>query len=86
MNRLSQIFGVGLGGVLLTILVQGLVFGSIHYAWGIGGIIITTIMGLIWGAAYILCGRNLWIVIIAHSIGHIIFVAQLYFIESLTAG
>jgi hypothetical protein len=37
-------------------------------------------MGIIWGTAYILCGRNLWPLILAHSGGHIIFVIQLYLV------
>ena len=40
--------------------------------------IVTTMMGAVWGTAFLLCGRNLWIVIIAHSVGHLALVAQLY--------
>jgi len=36
------------------------------------------VMGVIWGTAYLLCGRNLWIVIMAHSGGHIMLVVGLY--------
>lgn len=86
MNRLSNIFGVGVIGTILTILIQGMIFGSVHFQWGLGGMIVTTIMGMIWGLGYVLCGRNLWIVILAHSFGHILFVTQLYFIEGAPAG
>jgi membrane protease YdiL (CAAX protease family) len=77
-GRLSDIFGRGFGGTSLTVLVQALIFGSIHFQWGIGGMIMTFIMGIVWGTAYLLFGRNLWIVILAHSAGHILFVVQLY--------
>jgi membrane protease YdiL (CAAX protease family) len=40
-------------------------------------------MGIVWGTAYLLCGRNLWIVILAHSAGHILFVIQLYLGKSI---
>ena len=83
MGRLSDIFGRNLGGACATVLVQGLVFGAIHFQWGIGGMIVTLIMGIVWGIAYLLCGRNLWIVILAHSAGHILFVTQLYLAESI---
>jgi membrane protease YdiL (CAAX protease family) len=77
-GRLSDIFGRTTGGAIMTVCVQALVFGSIHFQWGIGGMVMTVIMGLVWGTAYLLCGRNLWIVILAHSTGHILFVTQLY--------
>jgi len=62
----------------LAVLSQALIFGSVHFQWGLGGVVMTTIMGLIWGAAFLLCGRNLWIVILAHSTAHIVLVLQLY--------
>ncbi len=77
-GRLEQIFGSSAGGSTLAVFLQALVFGLIHYQWGPGGILITVFMGLIWGFGYILCGRNLWIVILAHSTGHLLFVYNLY--------
>jgi membrane protease YdiL (CAAX protease family) len=62
----------------MTVLVQALAFGAVHFMWGIGGVIVTVMMGIVWGTAYLLCGRNLWVVILAHSAGHILFVIQLY--------
>ncbi len=82
-GRLSDIFGRNTGGAVMTVLVQALVFGAIHFQWGIGGMILTVIMGIVWGTAYLLCGRNLWIVILAHSAGHILFVVQLYLAKSI---
>jgi hypothetical protein len=77
-GRLSGIFGQSVGGATLTVLVQALIFGAIHFQWGVGGMVMTVIMGIVWGTAYLLCGRNLWVVILAHSTGHILFVIQLY--------
>ena len=79
MGRLSDIFGRNTSGSFITVLVQALAFGSVHFMWGIGGVIVTVIMGIVWGTAYLLCGRNLWVVIIAHSTGHVLFAIQLYF-------
>lgn len=83
MGRLSGIFGQDNRGAVATVFVQALIFGSIHYQWGIGGMIMTFVMGIVWGTAYLLCGRNLWIVILAHSAGHILFVIQLYLATSI---
>jgi len=80
-GRLSDIFGQSAGGAFVTVLVQALVFGAIHFQWGIGGMILTVMMGIVWGTAYLLCDRNLWVVILAHSAGHILFVMQLYLTE-----
>jgi membrane protease YdiL (CAAX protease family) len=77
-GRLETIFGGLSAGPVLAVAVQSLVFALIHFSWGIGGILLAGIMGAIWGTAYLLCGRNLWIVIMAHSGGHILLVVGLY--------
>ena len=77
-DRLSGLFGRHRAGAVLTVLVQALIFGSVHFMWGIGGMIVTFMMGLVWGTAYLWCDRNLWVVILAHSTGHVLFVIQLY--------
>jgi membrane protease YdiL (CAAX protease family) len=82
-GRLSEIFGRNTGGAVLAVVVQALVFGAIHFQWGVGGMIVTLIMGVVWGVAFLLCGRSLWIVILAHSAGHILLVVQLYLGESI---
>ena len=86
MDRLTRIFGENLPGLILTVAVQSLIFGAVHFQWGVGGIITTALMGVIWGTSYLLVGRNLWIVILAHSLGHIVMVAQLYFIKGSDLG
>lgn len=78
-ERLMRLFGSARSSALPALLVQALIFGSVHFQWGAGGMIVTSIMGLIWGGAFLLCNRNLWILIIAHSTGHVALVAQLYF-------
>ena len=65
----------------LAVVLHAMVFGSIHFTWGRGGIVMTVIMGLVWGTAYLLVKRNLWVVIMAHSGGHLMMVAQLYYAD-----
>lgn len=86
LNRLLRSFGDSPAGLIAAVVVQGLIFGSVHFGWGIGGMFATAIMGMIWGAAYIMCGRNLWIMIIAHSLAHILFVVQLYHVDTGVSG
>jgi membrane protease YdiL (CAAX protease family) len=82
-GRFSDLFGLNAGGAVMAVLVQALIFGAVHFQWGIGGMIMTVVMGLVWGTAYLLCGRNLWVVILAHSAGHVLFVVQLYLAKSI---
>ena len=77
-GRLEQVFAGVPAAPALAVFVQSIIFGSIHFQWGLGGMIATSIMGVVWGAAYLLCGRNLWIVILAHSAAHVALVMQLY--------
>ncbi len=78
MHRLTTIFGAGSGGAALSVAAQSLAFGSVHLGWGLGGVIVMTMMGAVWGTAFLLCGRNLWIVILAHTLAHLALVAQLF--------
>ena len=67
----------------MSVGVQALIFGAAHFQWGIGGIIMTVTMGIVWGTAYLVCGRNLWVVILAHSAGHVLFAIQLYLVKPI---
>lgn len=83
MGRLLEIFGMGRGGAVATVLFQAVIFGSIHFSWGVGGIIVTFIMGIVWGTAFLLCRRNLWVVMIAHSTAHTLGILQGYLATSI---
>ena len=54
-----------LGAVIVICVVAGLVFGLMHWGRGIGTIVSTTVVGMIYMAAYAKIGR-LWPLIIAH--------------------
>ena len=82
-GRLTEAFGKDLQGATLSVCISAMIFGSIHFQWGLGGMIMTVIMGLVWGVAYLMCDRNLWVVILAHSAGHWLFAWQLYLADSI---
>ena len=74
--RISLLIGIGaalISGIIGTIM--GVMAG---YFGGRVDMIVTFMMGLVWGTAYLWCDRNLWVVILAHSTGHVLFVIQLY--------
>ena len=77
-HQFTGLYGRRPASTAFAVVSQALIFGLVHFQWGLGGILMTSIMGLVWGIAYVLCGRNLWIVIMAHSAAHIALVLQLY--------
>lgn len=77
-NRLITVFGQSRVGGALAVLVQAVIFGAVHFQWGAGGLLVAAVMGLVWGFAFLLSGRNLWIVIFAHSAAHVAMIMQLY--------
>ena len=79
LGQFERLYGGGKGGAVLAVISQALIFGMVHFQWGLGGIAMTLVMGVVWGAGFVLCGRNLWIVILAHSAAHVALVLQLYF-------
>lgn len=78
LGRLQMLFGPGRLATASAVLGQALVFGSVHFLWGIGGVVFATVMGLVWGLGFLACGRNLWIVIVAHSLAHVALVLQIF--------
>ena len=66
-DRLSIIFGGGRVGLLAAALLNGLPFGLIHFEWGLGGILMTTVMGSVLGLMFLATRRNLWPLIVAHA-------------------
>ncbi len=77
-RQFERLYGEAPAAAVLAVVSQALIFGSVHFQWGLGGVVMTSVMGLIWGAAYLLCGRNLWIVILAHSAAHVALILGLY--------
>ena len=77
-RQFTRLYGNHTAGPMFAVLSQAAIFGAVHFQWGLGGIVMTSIMGVVWGGAYLLCGRNLWIVIAAHSAAHIALVLQIY--------
>lgn len=58
---------VGLGHISAAI-AGGIVFGAMHANQGVSGILLTGLVGAIFGYAYLRSGRNLWALILAHGL------------------
>lgn len=58
---------------------NGLPFGLIHFEWGLGGILLTIIMGSVLGLMFLAAKRNLWPMIVAHATLDALLMTLLYF-------
>lgn len=78
-TRLEELGGNGKWATRVSVVVSAIVFGLVHYNWGVMGIIQTTFMGLALGISYLAVGRNLWIPILAHGYMDAILLVGQYF-------
>jgi len=69
-NGLASFFPGRRGQWALALIGSSIIFGLVHFSWGLAGVLETTVMGLVLGSAYLLSGRNLWVTIIAHGLAN----------------
>lgn len=62
----------------LAVSVSSMIFGLVHFDWGLMGIGQTFFMGLALGISYLLLNRNLWILVFAHAYMDAILMVQMY--------
>ena len=68
LNRFESLFGNKLISTILAVLIQAVIFGFRHSYDFSDRSITTGLIGLVFGAMYVLSGRNLWPLIIAHIV------------------
>ena len=78
-DRLSRIFGGSKRALIYAALLNGVPFGLIHFQWGIGGMLVTAVMGSVLGVMYLATKRNLWPLIAAHATLDALLMTQVYF-------
>lgn len=62
-----------------SLLFMATLFGFGHSYQGLAGMIDTGIHGLLFGAVYLVSGRNLWVCILAHGITNTVALAMVFF-------
>lgn len=77
-TRLETMGGGGRKATILAVAVSSVVFGLVHFDWGIVGIVQTTLMGLALAIAFLKLGRNLWVLVLAHAYMDTLLLVQLY--------
>jgi membrane protease YdiL (CAAX protease family) len=79
MTRAADLGGRSKAAYWAALLCVSVLFGLGHYWKGPGGMIDSGLAGAILGGAYLLCGRNLWVAILAHGFIDTTGVILLYF-------
>lgn len=80
-NSLDLFLGRNAWSTWAAIMISAIIFGLLHAWQGVGGILFTAIIGLIFGIAYILNGRRIWPLIFAHGIVDTISLVGIYTME-----
>lgn len=78
-TRLAALFGATAAGHAASILVQAVLFGAAHLAFGIRGAVTAGVVAVIYGVLFVINGRNLWPLIIAHGVTDTVSLVALYF-------
>jgi membrane protease YdiL (CAAX protease family) len=69
LNRFEALLSKVPFSIVLAVIIQAAIFGFRHSSThGISGSVVVGIIGLVFGIVYVVSGRNLWPLIIAHSL------------------
>lgn len=69
LDRIAKAIGSsGTAAMLAAVLLQSALFGAFHFYQGLGGVLVTGTIGLLFGLMWLLGGRNLWACIILHGL------------------
>ncbi|MFD2517034.1 CPBP family intramembrane glutamic endopeptidase [Salinimicrobium flavum] len=77
-NALEQFLGNSTWSLWGAVGISSVIFGLIHAYQGIGGILTTTGLGLIFGIAYVINGRRIWPLIFIHGLIDTITMINIY--------
>ncbi|MCI0517172.1 MAG: CPBP family intramembrane metalloprotease [Woeseiaceae bacterium] len=77
-NRLAEIGHGRKKAWRIAVVTGAVIFGLVHFSWGITGVVQTAFMGLALGIAYLLTQRDLWVLVLAHACIDTLLLVQLY--------
>lgn len=67
-NALDILFGRNSSSPWIAVIISSTVFGLMHAWQGVGGIIMTTLIGFVLGITYLLNGRRIWSLVLVKGI------------------
>lgn len=77
-NRLAELGSGSTWALRLAVVIGAVVFGLVHFDWGLMGIVQTGFMGLALGVSYLVVRRNLWVLILAHAYMDTVLLVQMH--------
>jgi len=78
-NRIAELGSGRKAAWRLAVVISSIVFGLVHFDWGLAGMVQTGFMGLALAVSYLVVRRNLWVLILAHGYMDTILMLQMYF-------
>ncbi len=85
LDRIAKAFGTGALALSIAVPGQAVLFGLAHAYQGLEGMLFTGAVGLVLGVVFIAAGRNLWPVIIAHSVFDAARAVHLYYAQTVAS-
>ncbi|MDR3700851.1 MAG: type II CAAX endopeptidase family protein [Candidatus Sulfopaludibacter sp.] len=67
LNRVADLGGRTRTALAIGLLWSSIMFGFAHWYQGPAGIVSSVVSGIVFGAAYLLAGGNLWVAVLAHG-------------------
>lgn len=67
LNRVADLGGRSRTAPVLGLLWSSIMFGFAHWYQGPAGVVSSVASGIVFGAAYLLAGQNLWVAVLAHG-------------------
>ena len=77
-NRITEMGDGSKTALRIAVVISAIVFGLVHFGWGLFGIVQTTFMGLALAIAYLVVKRKLWVLILAHAYMDTVLLVQVY--------
>jgi membrane protease YdiL (CAAX protease family) len=67
-TRVERFFGSWPGAAVIAAVITGIIFGLVHGLQGSANVVYAGILGMVLGIMYLRADRNLWVVVILHSL------------------
>jgi len=78
LNRVAEIFGGRTLGLAVGVVTQACLFGLLHYYSGAYAVVSAGTFAIVSGACYLLIGRRLWPLVLAHGIWNSVAIWNVY--------
>jgi membrane protease YdiL (CAAX protease family) len=79
LTRLTHVLGGSRGALWGSVAISSVLFGLVHVYQGLAGVVTTGVIGLVFCVFFVLVKRNLWVLIIAHGLMHLMSFTAMYF-------